>query len=57
MAKDTLPDDDGAPPHLTITSEEQLEALLLERIASDEPLIEFTPELMEQIKRRALGSE
>lgn len=48
-------EDFGAPPHLSFSSDEELEAMLLERIDSDESLIEFTPELMEQIKRRALG--
>jgi hypothetical protein len=45
-------EDYGAPEHLRVTSEAQLEKLLAERLDDDEPLIEATPELWESLRRR-----
>ena len=43
----------GAPPHLTMTSETELEALLLERLESTEPGIEATPEFWSRLNEEA----
>ena len=42
----------GAPEHLTFRSEEQLKALLLERLNDPRPGIELTPEFWDQLKDR-----
>lgn len=44
--------DYGAPAHLHVTDQEQLERLLAERINDDQPVIEATPELWEGLRRR-----
>jgi hypothetical protein len=44
--------DYGAPAHLHVTDEKQLERLLSERIGDDQPLIEALPELWEDLRRR-----
>jgi hypothetical protein len=45
--------DHGAPPHLSIESDDQLEALLLERLQSTEPGIEATPEFWARLHEEA----
>ena len=44
--------DHGAPPHLHIADQEELEKLLLERLNDDQPPTEVTPELWESLRRR-----
>jgi len=45
--------DSGAPPHLSVESDDQLEALLLERLQSTEPGIEATPQFWERLHDEA----
>lgn len=45
-------EDYGAPEHLTFRSEEELEAMLLERLEDDSPGIEATPEFWQSLKDR-----
>ena len=45
--------DYGAPPHLTVNSDTELEALLLERLESTEPGIEATPEFWSRLHEEA----
>ena len=44
--------DYGAPAHLHITNEDQLEELLAERLGDDQPPTQATPELWESLRRR-----
>jgi hypothetical protein len=44
--------DYGAPAHLHVDSQEYLEALLLQRLESNEPGIDAIPEFWEQFKAR-----
>jgi plasmid stability protein len=45
-------EDYGAPPHLSINSEEELEALARERVNDPSPAIEVTAEFWESLKAR-----
>ncbi|MEA2712019.1 MAG: hypothetical protein QOF78_4620 [Phycisphaerales bacterium] len=49
---DDIGEDYGAPEHLRVTNEAQLEQLLAERLDDDQPLIEATPELWEGLRNR-----
>ena len=49
---DVVSEDYGAPPHLHVSSRDQLEQLLSERMDDDQPPIEATPELWESLRRR-----
>jgi hypothetical protein len=46
-------DDLDAPPHLSFSSDEELEAILVRRIDDGEGSIEATPEFWQQLKREA----
>jgi len=45
-------EDYAAPAHLTFSTDEELEAMLLQRVNDPRPGIEATPEFWEDFKRR-----
>ena len=48
--------DPGAPSHLTVTTDTDLESLLLNRLQEGGPSIEATPEFWDALKARARAS-
>jgi hypothetical protein len=47
-----LPDDDAAPAHLTFSTDEELEVLLVRRVNDLRQGIEATPQFWEDFKQR-----
>lgn len=48
-------EDHGAPPHLSVASDEQMERLLLDRMDDPRPSIEVGADFWQDMKRRVLG--
>jgi hypothetical protein len=49
--------DVGGPPHLSNRSDDEIKALLLERVRDPRPAIELTPEYWEGLRDRARGRQ